>query len=276
MNYTKHSIPLLISAGLICSATAFAGSSDIIRSNNQMGYQLISTNIDYVETNFGMFAGPIGTLDSESGRVAGVALSISAMKDWWLGNDYIAAEYDHSSGNTSYVGGLIGPPATPYGSVVGTSNATLINYSARYGKGIIVNDELLLTPYAELGGHDWNRGVNYGEIYTHYYYGIGALGQYSPISKLVFSGNVMLGRTFGANIEVNGAFSGALGNSTLTKVGGTADYAFDQNLHGNVGVEYTSFRYGISAFYPVGAGYFGEPDSKTKYTTIKIGLGCTF
>lgn len=277
MNFTNHVIPLSILAGLIFSATAIAGTSDIIGSNNQMVFQLISTNVNYTETGNGILGSPVGTLDTESGRVAGESLSISAMKDWWLGNDYIAAEYDHSSGNTNYVGGLIGPPPTPYGSVVGTSNATLINYSVRYGRGYVVNDELMLTPYAELGGHDWNRGVNFGETYTHHYYGIGALGQYSPISKLVFSGNVMLGRTLGANIEVNGVFSGALGNSTLTKVGVAADYAFDQNVHGNVGVDYTSFDYGISALYPIGGNTVAwEPDSKTKYTTIKLGLGYAF
>jgi len=276
MIFTKHSITLLISVGLIFSETAFAGTSDIIVSNNQAGIQIISTNVDYTETGNGLF-GVTGKLDTETGSVAGSALSISAMKDWWLGNDYIAAEYDHSSGNTNYVGGLIGPPPTPYGSVVGTSNATLINYSVRYGRGYVVNDELMLTPYVELGGHGWNRGVNFGETYTNHYYGVGALGQYSPVSKLVFSGNVMLGRTFGANIDVNGVFSGALGNSTLSKVGVTADYAFDQNLHGNVGIDYTSFNYGISALYPIGGNTVAwEPDSKTKYTMVKIGLGYAF
>ena len=276
MIFTKHSITLLISAGLIFSATAFAGTSDIIGSNNQVGIQLISTNVDYTETGNGLF-GVTGKLDTETGRVAGSALSISAMKDWWLGNDYIAAEYDHSSGNTNYVGGLIGPPPTPYGSVVGISSATLINYSARYGKGFIINDELMLTPYAELGSHEWDRGVNFGETYTHHYYGIGALGQYSPASKLVLSANAMLGSTFGSNIVVNGAFSAALGSSVLYRMGVAADYELAQNLHGNIGVDYMSFNYGISALYPIGGNIVTwEPDSKTKYTMIKIGLGCAF
>jgi len=268
-------------AGLSGLATALADTSDIKAANNQVGFQLVSTNVDYTETGDGVLT-PSGTLDTEKGAVPGYALSISTMQDRWLGNDYIEAEYDNSSGNTEYVGGLIGPPATPYGSAVGTSGATLINYSARYGKGYMVRNEFMLTPFIELGHHEWDRGANYGEIYTHNYFGIGALGQYSPVSRLVLSANAMTGSTFGSYITVNSGpglngFSGALGNSSLYKVGAGADYAFAQDLHGEIGVDYTSFNYGISAVYPVGGGFVGwEPDSKTNYTTVKIGLGYGF
>ena len=277
MIFKKTATALSVLACLIFSATAFAGTSDIKASNNQFGIQIISTNVDYTETGNGIFGTQTGTLDTETGSVSGNALSISTMKDLWFGNDYIEAEYDNISGNTTYVGGLNGPPATPYGSVVGTSGATLINYSARYGKGFMVNEEFMLTPYAELGHHEWDRGVNWGEIYTHHYYGIGTLGQYSPASRLVLSANALFGSTFGSNIVINGAFSGALGNSSLYRVGAGADYAFAQNLHGNVGVDYMSFNYGISAVYPVGGGFVAwEPDSKTNYTTVRIGLGYGF
>lgn len=259
-------------AGLSGLATALADTSDIKASNNQVGIRTISTNVDYTETGNGQFGSPTGTLDTEAGRVPGYALSISTMQNLWLGNDYIEAGYDYSSGITNYVGGSMSLPLMPYGSVVGTSGATLINYSVRYGTGFIVNDEFMLTPYAELGHHEWDRGVNWGELYTHNYYGIGALGQYSPVSRLVLSANAMTGSTFGSNIAINGFFSGALGNSSLYRVGAGADYAFAQNLHGNVGVDYTSFSYGISAVY---GGYF-EPDSKTNYTTVRIGLGYAF
>ena len=271
MILTKITAALSALACLTFSAAAFAGTSDIKASNNQIGIQTISTNVDYTETG-GVFGVPPGTLDTETGSIPGYAFSISTMKDGRFGNDYFEAEYNHSSGNTTYVGGFIGPPATPYGSVVGTSSATLINYSARYGKGFSVNDEFMLTPYAELGSHEWDRGVNLGETYTHNYYGIGALGQYSPVSKLVLSGNAMIGNTFGSYITINGAFSGALGNSTLYKFGVAADFAFAQNLHGNIGVDYMSFKYGHSAVY---AGYF-EPDSKTNYAMVKMGLGYAF
>lgn len=272
-------------AGLSGISAAFADTSDIKASNNQVGFQLISTNVDYTETGDGILV-PSGTLDTERGPVPGYAVSISAMKDLWLGNDYFEAVYDNSSGNTDYTGALLctTPPCGAYGSFVGTSGATLTNYSARYGKGYMVRNEFMLTPYAELGHHEWDRGVNLSELYTHNYYGIGVLGQYSPSSLLVLSANVMFGETFASYIIVNptpgpggGGFSGSLGNSALFKAGATADYLLAQNLHGTIGVDYTSFNYGISAVYPVGGGYVAwEPDSKTNYTTVKFGLGYGF
>jgi len=267
-------VTVVIIAGLSCVSAAFAGTSDIKASNNQVGFQMISTNVDYTETGNGIFGTPTGTLDTETGPVPGYALSISAMKDLWLGNDYIEAEFDNSSGTTTYTGAYQGGV---FGSVVVTSGATLVNYSARYGTGIMVNEGFMLTPYAELGHHEWDRGVNWGEVYTHNYYGIGALAQYSPATRLVLSANALFGSTFGSNIVINGAFSGALGNSSLYRIGAGADYAFAQNLHGNIGFDYTSFSYGISAIYSCGVNCFQwEPDSKTNYTTIKIGLGYAF
>ncbi|NNM69069.1 MAG: hypothetical protein HKM00_03730 [Gallionella sp.] len=255
-------------------ATAFASTADIKASNNQIGIQAISTNVNYTETGTAGLTAQTGILDTETGSVPGYALSLSAMKDWWLGNDYFEAEYDHSSGNTTYTGAYQGGV---FGSVVGTSSATLVNYSARYGKGFVINNQFMVTPYAELGKHNWDRGVNYGETYTHNYYGIGALGQYSPNGKLVLSANVLYGSTYGSSIAVNSGaglngFSGGLGNSSLYKLGVSADYAFTKQLHGNVGVDYTSFRYGYSAVY----NGMLEPNSKTNYTMVKVGLGYAF
>ena len=259
------------------SATAFAGTSDIKASNNQVGTQFLLTHVGYTETGNGILGTTTGTIDTETGWVPGSALSITTMKDWWLGNDYIEAEYNYSVGNTQYVGAL--QDGGVYGSVVQPTGAKQDNCSARYGKGFVLNDEFMLTPYAELGYHKWYRLVNNGEVYTHLYSGIGALGQYSPVNKLVFSANAMLGSTFGSAIVVNGlkGFLGGLGNSTLYAVGASADYAFMKNLHGNVGVDYMSFKYGSSALYPLGGGLFvWEPDSKTNYLTVKLGFGYAF
>jgi hypothetical protein len=271
----QFAVAVMAIASLAGVSSAFAGVSDIKASNNQLGIQLISTKVDYTETNNGLFNGPLGTIDTETGRVPGIALSLSVMQDIWLGNDYLEAGHDHSSGHTDYTGGYLNPP-TPYGSVTGTSSATLINYNVRYGKGVTVNDQWMLTPYAELGHHRWDRGVNLGEIYTHSYYGIGVLAQYSPASKLVFSANALAGHTFNSYIDVNGVFTGPLGDSALAKFGVAADYAFTRNIHANFGVDYTSFSYGVSDFYPYGAGAAGEPDSKTNYTTVRIGAGYSF
>lgn len=267
------------------SLTAFAGTSDIKASNNQIGIQTISTTVDYTETGNGIFGTHTGTLDTETGHVPGSAVFISAMNT--VDNQYFEAQYDHSSGHTTYTGSLQGGT---FGSVVDNSGALLVNYSARFGQGFVIdsigsNDfvPFMLVPYFELGHHKWDRGVNYGELYTNNYFALGTLWQFSPEnSTLVISLNLMLGTTYGANIVVNSGpgltgFSGALGNSTIYRGGLSADYAFVKHLHGNVGLEYTSFAYGISAVYPAGGSVVQwEPDSRTNYTTFKLGLGYAF
>ena len=134
-------LPTFIAISMGCAlfgATAFASTSDIKAANNQIGIQAISTNVNYTETGTAGLTAQTGILDTETGSVPGYALSLSTMKDWWLGDDYIAAEYDHSSGNTTYTGAYLGGV---FGSVVGTSSAALVNYSARYGKGFVINNQ---------------------------------------------------------------------------------------------------------------------------------------
>jgi hypothetical protein len=72
-------------------------------SNNQVGIQFISTHMDYKETY------PDGTtVDTEKGGVQGFGLSLTAMKDILLGNDYLKAQFNRSTGGVDYVGSLNG------------------------------------------------------------------------------------------------------------------------------------------------------------------------
>ena len=271
---------------MLFSLSTFASTSDIKGSNNQFSIQTISTNVDYTETGNGTLGTTTGTANTEKGDVPGYAISLSTMTG--IDNQYFEAEYDHSRGYTTYTGAAMGGA---FGSVVSNSSAVLINYSARYGKGFVIDSNgyesvvpYMLTPYVELGHHKWDRGVNYGETYTNDYFAIGTLWQFSSVnsSRLVVSANAMLGTTFRSKIVVNSGpglngFSAALGNLTSYKVGLSADYAFSNHFHGNVGVDYSSFGYGMSAVYPVGGGFVAwEPDSRTNYTTFKLGLGYTF
>ena len=250
--------------------------AEIREANNQIGLQLITMNVDYLESGNGTTTGT-GKLDSETGPVAGNGIYFSRM----LGNAdvYFQGQYSRNEGRTKYVGGLIGPPSTPYGSVVTTSAAIITNYSVRLGKGIELDrlgrsgNEHLLTPLFELGRQEWFRGVNAGETYYHNTFGAGLLWQYSPQNtRLVVSGLILAGQTFGSYIDVTGYFAGPLGNSSLLKWGISLDYALTKIVHVNMGVDYTSFAYGISDTY---GGYL-EPDSTSAYLIYRAGLGFSF
>ncbi|MDP2805920.1 MAG: hypothetical protein Q8O24_08260 [Gallionellaceae bacterium] len=266
---------VLLSIGCALLNTALAATSDIRLSNNQINLQSISTKVGYTETN------STGVLDTEDGPVSGFAVSLSSMRNGWIKSEYLYADYDYSKGRTRYIGAYINGGGG-YGSVVSTSGAVLSNYSFRYGKGLTLNNSTMLTPFAEFGHHYWDRGVNYGEIYTHYYYGLGGLLQYSPSQSFVLSLNGLMGNTQNSYIKVMGGgggdygFAGPLGNSPVARVGLSADFRVDDNIYAKLSVERTRFSYGKSAVYYTGTGYFLEPDSSTSYTIVKFGLGHTF
>ena len=265
---------------LAFSAPAFAangGASAIPAANNLIYVQRISTKVDYTETGSGYLGTRTGILDTETGPVTGMALSVSRMKG--PENIYYQAGLDYSNGYTTYIGSFQGGI---YGSVVALSSAMLMNYHARIGKGYALHGPFMLTPFLELGGHAWDRGVNYGELYTHYHFGAGLMGQYTPAANVVLTATLLYGQTFGSNIRVNGGpmlggFSAALGNSLLSRIGVAADYAFTNQVHGMVSLDHMGFSYGMSAPHPVGGGFVSwEPDSKTRYTLLKIGVGMAF
>lgn len=254
--------------GMLLANAAQAGLAEIKSSNSQLALQASTLNVDYAEYDD---AGVL--LDTEKGPVSGRALVLSHM--WGVANWYAQLQYSRNEGRTDYVGGLIGPPPTPYGSVVTTSGAIFTNYSARLGKGFEpgISGSNLLTPFVEWGRQEWYRGVNAGETYYHNTVAAGLQWQISPAnSKLVYILYGLYGKTYAASIDVVGYFNGGLGGSPLTKAGLGVDYALTKNLHLNAGVDYVRFDYGKSDVY---GGYL-EPFSKTTYLIYKAGLGISF
>lgn len=289
---------------LIFTTTAFAGIDAIKASNNQVGIQFISTHMDYKETY------PDGTTaDTEKGSVQGFGLSLTAMKDILLGNDYLKAQFNRSTGDVDYLGSLDGgcyfhacvaidDYSPVYGSYGQKNHAKVTDFSLRYGKGFEINDNLMMTPYAELGHHEWKRDLGNtcvagilpdcaaSEKYRHYYYGMGTLIQHSLNQNLVLSADGFVGQTFSSKISGSGtsylyptsggftSFSPQdLGDKSMYRLGVSADYAFTTQVHGNIGVDYVAFKYGRSAVFN---DILYEPDSKTNYTNVKVGVGYAF
>jgi hypothetical protein len=262
----------LLQIPCVAFAQPSAGIDAIKNTNNAIGIQAISTYVDYTETVDGRIS------NTEQGYVPGFALNISFMQDWLLGNDYLAATYSQSTGNTNYTGSYIGS-SQGYGSVKQASPAVLTDFSLRYGKGFVLNDQVMATPFIELGSHQWDRNLgSYQETYTNGYYGLGLLGQVAMTNAFVLSASALVGNTVNSNISITGSpyTGGALGNSTIYRLGISGDYAFTKSLHGNIGLDYTSFSYGQSTPTRVGRYVYYEPSSTSQYITYKIGLSYNF
>lgn len=226
------------------------------------------------------------------------------MKDVLFGHDYVAFQFSQLNGETNYVGSNNYDIVTNssgfgnYGSLKQANGAKMIDFSGRLGKGFEVTDSVLITPYVEIGHHNWQRKIdssfpvpniligssNSKESYNNFYYGFGTMAQIAPIDKLVLTANAMVGSTFSSVMTLTGdqpsalaAINGSngkynLGGSVLYKVGLSADYAIYKNFHVNAGAEYIGFDYGQSQM----VGYSYEPFSQTNYTTVKAGIGYAF
>ena len=265
-------IILLIGVLLFTAIPALSDESLIVSSNNQFGVDLLSTHMDYTEIGDGSFGTRSGILDSEKGAVHGLSAEGSYMSR--ASKTYFSLQFSYSLGDTDYTGApLMGNQ--PYGSLLGVTPVILVNARGRVGKGFGVNG-ILLTPYAELGWHLWHRGVNDGETYSYYHCGIGLLGQETPVRNLVLSAHFLLGRTFYPYIAVKNYFDGPLGDTAYSNAGVAADYALERQLHARLALDFTRFGFGRSAFYPFGTAQVWEPDSTSRYLTLKVGLGYAF
>lgn len=257
----------------LAMAPAWSDQAAIAAANNQVAVHAISTLMDYTEIGNGAYGTSTGILDTEKGRLPGASLSITHMDgDTGL---YLSTEAAYARGFTDYTGSPLGG-GMPYGSLQGSSTASLIDLKGGVGIGLRAGDSVMFTPYAELAWHLWDRGVNRGETYTYYHAGAGLLGQYTPSESWVISAHLLLGRTFDPYIEVNGYFSGPLGDTAYSNAGVAADYALTRQVHALLSVETTRFRFGMSEYYRIGTGTVWEPDSESRYTLLKLGLGYTF
>lgn len=270
------------------------GYNAITAANNQISLDYAGLHKDYVEYNP---AGPItdpalpvgAVLDTEKGWVHGVSLTGSAMFN--LGsvcNVYVFARGSYFDGRTDYW--------QPLGRLGGQSGAKIWEGDFRLGKGFDLAPNFMLTPYLGGGLRTWDRdlcqagaclGGGFHEDYSHGYLGAGLMGQWAVTPALVLSASGLVGSTLnsefrsgpiaGGNATIVNAQTG-LGNSVIYKLEGSLDYAFTQNFHGNVGVEYTNFKYGESA--PFISDIFGtlavEPRSRTETVTVRAGLGWAF
>ena len=253
------------------ASNAYAGNLNIVKSNNMVGVGYLYTAQHYAEHISNMPS------DSETGHASGIKLFISAMRNIGpVSNVYGYVNYYRSAGASSY-------------SYPGTSGATsglvLSGYSLRAGKGFNITDNVIVTPYLNYGYREWSRVIgegipgSYQELYQYSDYGIGVIGEYTPINKLVLKGRVQVDTMIGNKLNVYslpGGFDGdiplTLGKKPVYTFSVGADYSvgYHVSVFGNLSLLKTSF--GQSS--PNDGIY--EPNSDTTDLGLNIGVGYNF
>ncbi len=264
----------VLAAFSVTARPAFADTMDIRKSDNSFSVDVGASYLDYAEKR------PAGgsTLDSEKGWLPTVGLGVGFLSDEGasplLRNLYGRLEGRASAGSTDYDGALQdGTPAT------GTTDDRVYSFAAQMGRAFPLGQDLLLTPFVEVGYRHWNRdmlGVHgYSETYTNWDAMGGLLAQYSPEHRWVLSASAAGGTTFSPQMSnYIGDFS--LGDDAVWRVRGKIGYLVTDKLELTGTAEYQDFSYGISP--PVIRGRIGyyEPDSTTHQTTLLAGVSYHF
>ena len=256
--------------GILVSANgaAFADISAIRDVNEKITVLLSSQHLDYKEYQGGEIS------NSEKGALPGIEIYVPLVKNYMFDHEYLKLNLSGYKGQTDYVGQyMVG--GSGYGSVRTKDNARITNYGLKYQKGFEIGSQTLVSPYFEVSSRNWLRGLNtYDETYQHSYYGLGLVGQVALTNYLVVSMDALYGKTFNSRIEARGAvnFSAPLGNSSYSKLGLGANYLFTKYLFGQIEVSKINFDYGQS----IPNNGFYEPDSTTKSTFYKLGIGLRF
>jgi hypothetical protein len=254
-----------------------AGNVDIVRADNQIAVDWAAHYLDYLEFTHGApFVGGLAgnPFDSEKGwQSSGVDVSGTAMVSLGTAcNIYVSAEGSYVTGHTAYW-------SVP---LTNTDGAKFWDGDFRLGMGFNVTSNAMLVPYLGGGVHEWSRDLvgpgGYHENYYHAYAGGGLLLQIVAAPRLVLSGYGLIGSTIDPYMQTsqNGGFpivpmTFTLQQGMLTKAGASADFAFTDHIHANVGVDYTYFNYNESP--PPVAGGAIEPNSRTSELRVKAGLG---
>jgi hypothetical protein len=266
-----HRISFILILTFMPIMAAHADNYDIRMSDNAAEIDVGASSLHYKETASGL------ALDSETGWMpdVNVGMGFLAKPNATIGNLYFHLDGGGAFGNTNYNGALcntLTDVCTPYQS---TTHDEIYNISGKIGRAFELGKIAMLTPFADVGYRYWDRQLTgiggYTEDYSHGDVMGGALLQFSPIKRWVFSLSGEAGTTFSPSMNTGGD-TYTLKDRTIWEAAGKLGYRLTERVELTGTVDYTDFRYGASA--PVD-GYY-EPDSYSRQLTTLIGLSYHF
>jgi hypothetical protein len=258
-------------AGTACAQGLYPPGLAAIRlSDNEIGIGITGNLLNYEEQ-------PGAPLDSEHGWMGGLDARVSTMFDYaGLSNLYLGLDYGYAGGSVGYTGSLIN--GAPF---KGSDQSSMNRVLARVGKGFVLDDSLMLTPYAAGGFQNWNRTLNYpNETYGAGLVGAGAMLQWAATPRLVLTADAQLLAVVGGNVSSTAPGYPTLNSQTFgaspeERIGLLADYALTGPLHVWGGLDLTHFTYTGAPLHPLSAGFY-EPNSATSLFELKAGLALSF
>lgn len=261
---------------LACGAgkPVLADINDIYAADNAIEFRVGAQHQQYRETYDG------ATLDTENGWITslggGASVLVRPSARSLFNNMYMRLDAQVSFGETDYDGGLQDlntGDITPYKT---TTKNIISNVAFKLGYAIPLGRKAMVVPYAEYGYRLWGREsmgpYGYTEDYHHSTIMAGAMFQYSPAARWVWSLSAQAGSTFSPEMRTGGE-NFKLRREAAFAGEARASYAMTKQMAVFGGLSYNQFRYGESDVQPSG---FMEPDSLTREYRTSLGIAYTF
>ncbi len=233
---------------LMFSGEARADVKDIYASNNAFSFDFGLDNQEFSTS---------GTTDEGWMPTFGVALSYmphAERSSWFLNKLYMQFGLMVDIGDTDYSG-----------TSSGTTSNTVLDLEGRLGRGFVLSDSVLITPFAALGFRTWDREsdgpIGGSDEYSHGTFLAGMMAQYSPAPMWVVSFTGEYGTTLSP-----AAGSVDLGTDTVWKLGAKVGYAVTKRIELTASAQMSNFKYGRSSLGT------GELDSETDNFRGLIGI----
>ncbi|MHB1666061.1 hypothetical protein [Thiomonas sp.] len=271
----KSFLALLVTASLF----PMTAQADVIGVNNEVGISINGLLQKYQEISNGTVP------DSESGVIPGAGIKVSVMHDvFGISHVYAAVSYRYDLGSASYHGGY----QNGSGNQVPLNSSSyyhIQNIKVRVGKGFLLNDNFLVTPYLQFEHHNWDREVagvgavmGAHEDYRFDAAGFGVKGDVQVMPRLVLTADVNASETLDSSMRFHaeGGIPGmnfSLGNRPVLGASVGADYRIDGPLHVYTKLAVERFGFAASEVNPMG---YQEPTSRTTQISADVGIAYQF
>lgn len=238
-------LPVLIALPV----AARAQSLPVVNVNNEIG---LAADVMLQDDNYDHLPGS-GPSAQFSGWQPGLEAKASAMQDvLGISNLYAAVRFNFNDGGSS-----IGP-TPPY---AGVYNRVTNNLGVEFGKGFLISNDFLLTPFIQ-GGYT-NLQSSLGDFTgttTNGYVGLGLRGDYALTNRLVLTGRLGWAETLGGSIndsfqlgpDFQRSYTLNYGDMPMWQAGIGLDYVLFSHVHLYGGVDYTEYGLARGPIEPVG------------------------
>ncbi|HEY1720815.1 MAG TPA: hypothetical protein VGG27_06195 [Magnetospirillaceae bacterium] len=274
-------LTLALATLLGATTPVWADEQDIRAEDNAVSLELGATNLDYAEH----FGG--ATVDSEKGWIPtatlGAGLLANDSAQGLLRNLYLHVDLTGSIGMTDYSGAACNASGTCVPATTDT-NDSIYATSLQIGRGIALNRQTMLIPYAEIDYRYWSRQVggagNSTETYTNWATLGGLMGQVSLAPRWVLSLAGAAGTTFGANMN-DGYANYGLGSAFIWDTKAKLGLRVAPRIELTGTIDYSHFEYGRSSTVVEPSSAFCssgcfEPHSTTNQLTLMSGVAYQF